>query len=149
MSAAARARFRGHNLGFVFQMFHLLPYLTVRDNILVAAEANGGADPRRRTDELLEKFQLTHRITHRPAQLSIGERQRVAMARAFLNEPKILLADEPTGNLDPENATRVLDLMAEFHRSGGTVLLVTHEDIAAGYASRTILLREGRIESAG
>ncbi|MEE8451095.1 MAG: ABC transporter ATP-binding protein [Thermoguttaceae bacterium] len=142
---AALARFRAKRIGFVFQMFHLLPYLTVLDNV-AAASTGEQSTARARAAELLEKFHLTDRLRHRPAELSAGERQRVAMARALINGPTLILADEPTGNLDPGSATIVLDLLADFHREGGTVLLVTHEEQAAAYAGRTILLRQGTIE---
>jgi len=142
---AALARFRAERIGFVFQMFHLLPYLTVLDNV-AAASTGESSTARPRAAEMLEKFQLGDRLRHRPAELSAGERQRVAMARAMINGPTLILADEPTGNLDPDSATIVLELLADFHRQGGTILLVTHEQQAAAYADRTILLRQGMIE---
>jgi ABC-type lipoprotein export system ATPase subunit len=145
LSSSERAKFRAENIGFVFQLFHLLPYLSVLDNVLVAAT---GADRQAARGEamlLLEKFGLAERLTHRPAELSAGERQRVAMARALLNHPRLLLADEPTGNLDPKNAAAVLDLIAEFQRDGGTVLLVTHDEKASAYSQRTIQLAGGRL----
>ncbi len=145
MSASQRATQRAENVGFVFQLFHLLPYLTVVDNVLLAAPQNGHHDAKQRAEQLLERFNLSHRLTHRPAELSIGERQRVAMARALFNEPKLLLADEPTGNLDPENATAIMEYIQEFHHSGGTVVLVTHDAAAADNANRTVLLRDGTV----
>ncbi len=148
VSPAQRARFRGRSIGFVFQMFHLLPYLTVLENVTAAALPEQREAARDRAAELLEKFLLADRLRHRPAELSAGERQRVAIARALINRPKLILADEPTGNLDPESATAVLDLLAGFHRDGGTVLLVTHQEQAAGYAGRTVLLRDGMVEAA-
>jgi putative ABC transport system ATP-binding protein len=145
LSASQRAAFRARHVGFVFQLFHLLPYLSVLDNVLVAA--NNGAREKARADarSLLEQFGLADRLTHKPAELSAGERQRVAMARALLNRPALLLADEPTGNLDPKNALSVLELIAAYHREGGTVLLVTHDEQAAARAARTIELEHGRI----
>ena len=148
MSPAELARFRAESIGFVFQLFHLLPYLTVLDNVLVAAPDGQDEAIRTRADELLSTFGLDDRRTHLPSQLSIGERQRVAMARALLNEPKILLADEPTGNLDEHNAAAVMNWLAEFHKAGGTILLVTHEEQAASYAQRTIALRNGQLDTA-
>jgi ABC-type lipoprotein export system ATPase subunit len=142
LSSQQRARFRAEAVGFVFQMFHLLPYLSVLDNVLVAATR---ARARLKAGELLERFQLGHRLQHRPAQLSVGERQRVAIARALLNEPRLVLADEPTGNLDPANAAGVLEILSDFHRGGGTVLLVTHDESAASQAERVVTLLEGRI----
>jgi ABC-type lipoprotein export system ATPase subunit len=147
MSASARAAFRAKNVGFVFQMFHLLPYLDVLGNVLVASADGAGAAVREYASELLDRFGLGDRLHHRPGQLSAGERQRVAMARAMLNRPQILLADEPTGNLDPENAKAVLDLLASQVEAGLTIVLVTHEEHAARYAHRTILLRRGQIEA--
>ena len=145
LSGAARARFRGEEIGFVFQMFHLLPYLTVRENILAAALPSKKAESLGRAEELIDRFRLTDRIHHRPAELSAGERQRTAIARALINRPGILLADEPTGNLDPKSADAVLDLLAGFHQEGGTVLLVTHDARAAERAEETIQLESGRL----
>jgi putative ABC transport system ATP-binding protein len=145
MTAAQRAQFRSEKIGFVFQMFHLLPYLSVLDNILIAAQPGKRQQMRGRAEELLERFQLNDRVTHRPGQLSVGQRQRVAMARALLNQPQLLLADEPTGNLDPETAAGLLDLLSEFQQQGGTILLVTHDDRAAERAERVIRMDRGRI----
>ena len=147
MGPAARARFRAERIGFVFQMFHLLPYLTVLENVVAAAIPGTGASARQRAGELLEGFQLSDRLRHRPAELSTGERQRVAMARALINRPQLILADEPTGNLDAESSRAVLQILAGFQGDGGTVLLVTHQEQAAGYAGRTLLLRDGLVES--
>lgn len=145
LSTSERADFRAREIGFVFQMFHLLPYLDVVENVLVAANDSEKSLPVAR--ELLEKFGLKDRVAHRPGQLSAGERQRVAMARALLHQPSILLADEPTGNLDPANGAAVLDLLAQFHREGGTVVLVTHDVTAAARAERVIEMTRGRIAS--
>jgi putative ABC transport system ATP-binding protein len=146
MSSAQRARFRAERIGFVFQMFHLLPYLTVVENVVVAARPGTEAAARTRAKELLGQFQLGHRLNHRPGELSTGECQRVAIARAMVNRPQLILADEPTGNLDRENSEGVLDLLSAFQREGGTVLLVTHQELAAKYAGRTVQLRSGLIE---
>ena len=145
MSPAARASFRAQRIGFVFQTFHLLPYLTVLENVLLGASDGQKASCRTRARELLEEFGLGHRLGHRPAELSIGESQRVAIARALVNAPGLVLADEPTGNLDPENSATVLGLLAGFHRDGGTVLLVTHQEAADRYAQRVVLLRDGKV----
>ena len=147
-SKSALARFRGENIGFVFQMFHLLPYLTVLENVSAAALPGQGAAAKGRAAELLDQFQLADRLTHRPAELSAGERQRVAIARSLVNHPKLILADEPTGNLDPGSATGVLDLLKDFHTDGGTIMLVTHQESAAKYAERTVLLSDGVIQQA-
>ncbi len=147
LSASGRAEFRAQNVGFVFQMFHLLPYLDVLGNVIVASAEGHQSAVKEYASELLDRFGLGDRLTHRPGQLSAGERQRVAMARALLNRPQILLADEPTGNLDPENAKAVLDLLATQVEAGLTILLVTHEEHAARYAQRTILLRGGRLDA--
>jgi len=144
LSSAARAEFRAKRIGFVFQLFHLLPYLNVLDNVLVAAPTASG-ECRQHALELLDRFGLTPRRWHRPAQLSAGERQRVAMARALLNRPQLLLADEPTGNLDERNAGSLLDLLTQYHEDGGTILLVTHHGNAAERAQRSVGLEAGRI----
>jgi ABC-type lipoprotein export system ATPase subunit len=143
-SPGDRARFRSTEIGYVFQMFHLLPFLDVLDNVLVATDQVDDA-LRQRAEHLLEQLGLVDRRRHRPSQLSAGERQRVALARALLNGPKILLADEPTGNLDPDNADAVLQQLDLFHQAGGTILLVTHEEPAAQRAERTVLLEKGQL----
>lgn len=145
MSPGGRARFRAEYIGFVFQMFHLLPYLNVLENVVAAAAPGKESEARRWAREALERFQLADRLRHLPGQLSTGECQRVAIARALVNRPHLILADEPTGNLDPENSAAVLDLLKGFQRDGGTVLLVTHQESAAGYAERTVLLRGGAL----
>lgn len=141
-----RAAIRAEKVGFVFQMFHLVPYLTVRENVLVPTLAGAQAG-NAEAEAALERLGMADRLSHRPAELSTGERQRVALARAFVHEPNVILADEPTGNLDPQNAEQVLAYLKQFHESGGTVLLVTHDELAAGYAQRTLRLDRGRLES--
>ncbi|MGD9856883.1 MAG: ABC transporter ATP-binding protein [Planctomycetaceae bacterium] len=146
-----RATFRGKTIGFVFQQFHLVPYLSVLDNVLAAALATGSASSeqvRERAQQLIDRFGLSHRAHHVPGALSTGERQRTALARALLNEPRCLLADEPTGNLDRENAVIVLDALAEFAEGGGAVLLVTHDELAARRAGSVLTMRAGRVDSA-
>lgn len=145
MSGRERANFRAENVGFVFQMFHLLPYLDVLENVLVPAIPGARRSAREEAVDILQRLQMSERLHHRPAQLSTGERQRVAIARALLNRPSLVLADEPTGNLDPDNATEVLGYLAEFHKAGGTVLLVTHEKSAEDHAERIMLLEKGRV----
>jgi len=150
LTPADRASFRARTVGFVFQTFHLVPYLSVLENVLLPTLTDvESTDAPARAHALLERFGLTDRVEHRPSELSIGERQRVAMARALLNEPSLLLADEPTGNLDPANAAQVMDHLAEFHRDGGTVLVVTHEALAQSYAQRTVNIEAGKVTSAG
>lgn len=140
-----RAHFRAANIGFVFQQFHLIPYLSVRDNILAAGLAtSGGINDR--TDELIEQFGLGSRSSHIPGRLSTGERQRTALARALVNSPKILLADEPTGNLDKTNSQAVLDAMKKFADDGGAVVLVTHDSDAAEFADKQLKLVDGAIQ---
>ncbi len=145
LSPEARAKFRAENIGFVFQQFHLVPYLSVRDNIRVPLLTGESSADSGRADELLDQFHLTHRALHLPSQLSTGERQRTALARALLNEPRIFLADEPTGNLDRENADIVLGHLRQFADGGGAVLLVTHDPYAAKKASRAIQIEDGRL----
>jgi ABC-type lipoprotein export system ATPase subunit len=149
LSSSERAQFRATQIGFVFQVFHLLPFLNVLDNVLLAAQRPADSATKSRAETLITQFGLAQRTHHRPGQLSVGERQRVAMARALLNQPQILLADEPTGNLDPDNAAMVLDQVDLFHRQGGTVMLVTHEPPAAARAQRVIALRDGQLAAHG
>jgi putative ABC transport system ATP-binding protein len=147
LSVSARALFRGRNIGFVFQMFHLIPYLTLAENVLLARMRNNGkTDYYDKANELLERLGLGDRIFHRPAQLSAGEKQRAAIARALLNGPKILLADEPTGNLDAENAAEVVRYLRGFQANGGIVILATHGDQAEKSANKIVSLKKGLIE---
>ncbi|MBL4884334.1 MAG: ABC transporter ATP-binding protein [Planctomycetaceae bacterium] len=148
LSANARARFRAENIGFVFQQFHLIPYLNILDNVTAPAIALDGKDVQERARELIAKFGLEHRMHHVPAELSSGERQRTALARALLNEPKLLLADEPTGNLDRENAEAVLDHLKEFAASGGAVMLVTHDQLAVEAADVVHTIDTGKLVTA-
>jgi ABC-type lipoprotein export system ATPase subunit len=136
LSSEARARFRAAHLGFVFQQFHLVPYLSVLDNVLCPALAVEVPNARSRAVELIERFGLAGRLHHVPAELSTGERQRTALARALLPRPRLLLADEPTGNLDSDNGAAVLKHLAQFAHAGGAVLLVTHDLRAAEYTDR-------------
>lgn len=143
----ARADFRAQNIGFVFQQFHLVPYLSVLENVLAPAMAVSGTETetRERAGQLIERFGLSDRQQHVPAKLSSGERQRTAMARALLNHPKLILADEPTGNLDHHNADTLLGYLSDFATDGGAVLLVTHDDRAVACAQRAVHLQNGRI----
>ena len=141
-----RAAFRANTLGFVFQQFHLVPYLNVLDNVLTASLAAHTPDARDRARKLLDRFGMTDRAGHLPSELSTGERQRTALARAMLNEPKLILADEPTGNLDETNARAVLQSLETFTDNGGAVLLVTHDSKVLQYAHRSIHLVAGKIE---
>lgn len=141
-----RAQFRAENIGFVFQQFHLIPYLDVRDNILAASLATARAEDER-VDELLEIFGLEQRAHHVPAALSTGEKQRTAMARALLNNPKLILADEPTGNLDQDSAEALLEQLSAFTDKGGAVLLVTHDARVDNHAGRTIEISDGNLVS--
>ena len=144
LSGDGRALFRAANIGFVFQQFHLIPYLDVRDNILAASLATGSGDEER-ADELLEHFGLAHRARHVPAALSTGEKQRTAMARALFNQPGLILADEPTGNLDRDHAEGLLEQLSSFTGDGGAVLLVTHDARVEEHTDRTVEIEEGRI----
>ena len=149
-SDATRTRFRREHLGFIFQAFHLLPTLTARENVLIPARLArmGRAEAERRAVELLERVGLADRVRHRPSELSGGERQRVAIARALILDPRIILADEPTGNLDHEMGGAVLDLLMDLaHGQGRTVVIVTHDLEVAQSCDRQIRLRDGRIQA--
>jgi ABC-type lipoprotein export system ATPase subunit len=142
----ARAKFRAATIGFVFQQFHLVPYLDVLDNILAPALAVPLPDARERARELIAQFGLEGREHHVPARLSTGERQRAALARALLSRPKLILADEPTGNLDEQNGRAVLECLAGLARNGTAVLLVTHDTKAAAeFTGRTLRLSKGAV----
>lgn len=149
LSSNARSHFCAEQVGFVFQQFHLIPYLDALDNVLVPSVALRKPDRKTRAQELLERFGLKERARHVPAELSIGERQRVGLARALLNEPKLILADEPTGNLDTDSAEIVLQALTDYARRGGTVLMVTHSNEAAQRADRVLRMQQGGVRTEG
>jgi putative ABC transport system ATP-binding protein len=145
----ALARLRGEKIGFVFQFFHLIPSLTALENVLIPMEIAGRADAGARARALLDEVGLTGRGHHYPSQLSGGEQQRVALARALANDPPILLADEPTGNLDSANGRHIMDLLLQVNRARRTTLvLVTHDASLARLASSQLALRDGRAVAA-
>ena len=147
LSPEERAQFRARHVGFVFQQFHLVPYLSVRDNVLAAAMAAQRSDAADRADVLLERFGMSERRGHVPGRLSTGERQRAALARALMNDPRVILADEPTGNLDEANGDVVLNYLREFAEQGGAVLMVTHDANAAARADHVVTMTAGKILS--
>ncbi len=145
LSAADQAAFRANQVAVVFQMFHLIPYLTAFENVLLPTLAKpGNAD---RAQQLIEEVGIEHRMNHYPDELSAGERQRCALARALLNDPQVILADEPTGNLDPESADRVIRTLDARRTTGATVLLVTHQPIDSIHPDLEFHLRDGKLET--
>lgn len=147
MDDDAASDVRNRCIGFIFQSFHLLPRLSVLENVLLPQRYTQQPDPEAesRARALLERIGLSHRIDHRPSELSGGQLQRAAIARALLNQPALLLADEPTGNLDSKSAADVISLLKELHANGQTIVLVTHDAQVAAQAQRTIHLKDGRI----
>lgn len=142
------ARLRGRTIGFVFQTFNLIPRISALDNVLLPMGLVGAipkSQRRRRAVKLLEQVGLGHRVTHMPNELSGGERQRVAIARALANDPQLLLADEPTGNLDTQTGRSILEVFRELHCQGRTIVLVTHDPDVASYAERIVRLVDGKI----
>ena len=146
ISANERDKKRAENIGFVFQQFYLVPYINILENVLIPSIGSNSysSSLEKRARELIDQFNLSHRIHHKPGELSTGERQRVALARALINEPGILFADEPTGNLDDDNAEVVLNYISGFAKEGGAVLLVTHDGRIGKQAQRTYKMKEGR-----
>jgi lipoprotein-releasing system ATP-binding protein len=152
-SAGRLDRFRNDHVGFVFQFYHLLPELTVLENAMLPATVGVGPlewgrrqrEIRERARALLDRLGLAHRFRHRPAELSGGERQRVAIARALMHNPEVLLADEPTGNLDAKTGESLLEVISEQHRNGLTVVMVTHDQWISARADRTVHLVDGRV----
>jgi putative ABC transport system ATP-binding protein len=140
------ALLRGKRFGFIFQNFHLIPTLTALENVVLSAELNGTPGATKKSEDLLGTVGLRDRQHHYPAQLSGGEQQRLSLARAFVNDPEIILADEPTGNLDSKNSDRIIELIKELHRvKGATIILVTHESQVADQSQRILTLEDGEI----
>lgn len=145
-SEEQRAVMRGEYVGFIFQSFHLLPSLQAIENVMLPAELKNDKEARKKAEELLEKVGLSHRLTHYPNQLSGGEQQRVAIARAFASQPKILFADEPTGNLDEANGKLIVDLLFDLNKSQGTTLvMVTHDNELAKMCDRQLVMSAGQL----
>jgi putative ABC transport system ATP-binding protein len=147
LKLSERARIRNREIGFIFQAFNLIGDLTVYENVELPLTYRGmpSAERKKRVHEALERVGMSHRVKHYPSQLSGGQQQRVAVARALAGDPSILLADEPTGNLDSANGEAVMDLLRELHRGGATICMVTHDPRYARYADRNIHLFDGRI----
>jgi putative ABC transport system ATP-binding protein len=147
LSLSERARIRNREIGFIFQSFNLIGDLTVYENVELPLTYRGmnSAERKKRVNAALEKVGMAHRAKHLPSQLSGGQQQRVAVARAVVGDPLILLADEPTGNLDSTNGEAVMDLLRELHRGGATICMVTHDPRFARHADRSIHLFDGRV----
>lgn len=147
LKLSERARIRNREIGFIFQAFNLIGDLNVYENVELPLtyRGMGSADRKKKVHEALERVGMSHRIKHYPSQLSGGQQQRVAVARALAGDPSILLADEPTGNLDSQNGEQVMDLLRELHRGGATICMVTHDPRYARYADRSIHLFDGRV----
>jgi putative ABC transport system ATP-binding protein len=147
LSMSERARVRNREIGFIFQAFNLIGDLTVYENVELPLTYRGmpSSERKKRVQEALEKVGMAHRMKHYPSQLSGGQQQRVAVARALCGQPAILLADEPTGNLDSRNGEAVMDLLRDLHREGATICMVTHDPRYARYADRTVHLFDGKV----
>lgn len=147
MDEDARARFRRRHVGIVFQSFHLLPTFTALENVSIARELTGASDAEDAARAALDAVGLGHRLDHYPAQLSGGEQQRVALARALINRPRLILADEPTGNLDSDTGRAIVDLLFDLpRRAGSALLLITHDPALACLADRTLAIADGQIQ---
>lgn len=144
-----KAKVRKQNIGFVFQNFNLIDELSVYDNIELPLIYNDipASERKKKVDKIAERLGISHRLKHYPQQLSGGQQQRVAVARALINEPKIILADEPTGNLDSKNGNEVMELLTDLHAQGATILMVTHSEYDASFSQKTIFMKDGVILS--
>jgi putative ABC transport system ATP-binding protein len=143
------SRIRNEHIGFIFQTFHLLPKLNVIENVKLPLRYStmSDAEANQRAGNLIERVGLSHRKEHKPFEMSGGQRQRVAIARALINKPSVILADEPTGNLDSKTSNEIMDLLTELHKAGQTIVMVTHEDEIAQYAQRVIRMKDGKVIS--
>jgi putative ABC transport system ATP-binding protein len=144
-----KSKFRKENIGFVFQNFNLIDELSVYDNIELPLIYNNipASERKLKVEKIADRLGISHRLKHYPQQLSGGQQQRVAVARALINDPKIILADEPTGNLDSKNGNEVMELLTDLHAQGATILMVTHSNYDASFSQRTILMKDGAILS--
>lgn len=144
-----KAKIRKQNIGFIFQNFNLIDELSVFDNIELPLIYNNiaASERKKKVEAIAERLGISHRLKHYPQQLSGGQQQRVAVARALINDPKIILADEPTGNLDSKNGNEVMELLTDLHANGSTILMVTHSDYDASFSQRTIFMKDGMILS--
>jgi putative ABC transport system ATP-binding protein len=144
-----KSKARKENIGFIFQNFNLIDELSVYDNIELPLIYNkvSSSERKKKVEVIAEKLGISHRLKHYPQQLSGGQQQRVAVARALINDPKIILADEPTGNLDSKNGNEVMELLTDLHANGATILMVTHSDYDASFSQKTILMKDGAVIS--
>ena len=144
-----KSKVRKQNIGFIFQNFNLIDELSVYDNIELPLIYNNisSSDRKKKVEVIAERLVISHRLKHYPQQLSGGQQQRVAVARALINDPKIILADEPTGNLDSKNGNEVMELLTDLHAQGSTILMVTHSDYDASFSQRTIFMKDGMVIS--
>ena len=144
-----KSKVRKQNIGFIFQNFNLIDELSVYDNIELPLIYNNvpSSERKKRVEAITERLGISHRLKHYPQQLSGGQQQRVAVARALINDPKIILADEPTGNLDSKNGNEVMELLTDLHAQGATILMVTHSDYDASFSQRTIFMKDGIVLS--
>ena len=149
MSLTDRTKLRLKSLGFVFQSFNLVPWLSAIENVQVPLSLAGASASTQETRaaELLDRVGLSDRLHHLPSELSQGQQQRVALARTLANDPQVILADEPTGNLDPDSREQVMNLLSDFHTEGRCIVMVTHDQFAAEYSERRLRLADGRIEN--
>lgn len=149
LSESEKSKIRKQNIGFIFQNFNLIDELSVYDNIELPLIYNQvpASERKKKVEAIAERLAISHRLKHFPQQLSGGQQQRVAVARALINDPKIILADEPTGNLDSKNGNEVMELLTDLHANGATILMVTHSDYDASFSQKTILMKDGMIIS--
>lgn len=145
LSENERLRYRSRIIVFVFQSYYFIPYLSITDNILLLNKVDGIEITMEEVRKVAERLNIHQRLDHKPSELSVGEKQRASLLRALVVKPSIILADEPTGNLDPENAAEVIRYLHEFHQKGGTVVMVTHGSDADNFATRQIYMRQGKI----
>lgn len=149
LSESEKSKIRKQNIGFIFQNFNLIDELSVYDNIELPLIYNNvpSSERKKKVEAIADRLAISHRLKHFPQQLSGGQQQRVAVARALINDPKIILADEPTGNLDSKNGNEVMELLTDLHANGATILMVTHSDYDASFSQKTIFMKDGMVLS--